>query len=313
MKNFIYRFKYKYADKLRLKKPVDVLLELSSYCNQKCKYCYHAGDSLPFNRNHMSFNTAKAIIDSAASIGVHSMKFNWRGEATLNPSFSEIITYAWYKSKGMTLMDRITNSNFLFPEKDRKKILKSLCLQTKVKVSFDSFIPEVFAAQRGSVEDHAKIFNNINSFYHHPNRTDTKLVIQAVRTKLNADEDIEGRVKSIWPDAEVSIRDMVDGRVDNDNNLSTKKRDKSSRKPCLQAFARIIFNHRGSAYPCCPDIESKLYLGNIHEQSIPEIWNSAQYKTLRKNLQLGSQFDFDPCRTCSSFESYKGYKHGWES
>ena len=313
MKNIIYRAKYKYADKLRLKKPVDVLMELSSMCNQKCVYCYHNSNDLPFTRGYMSFETAVKIIDCAAATGVHSLKFNWRGESTLNPYFSEILRYAKSKARGMTFIDRVSNSNFIFPKIKRDKILKALCCQTKVKVSFDTFDSEVFSKQRGNRSDWATAYQNIDDFYRIYNRESTELVIQAVKTKLNEHEDIESKLKKIWPDATLSIRDMVDGRVNNDNELSTKERDVSERKPCLQAFARIIFDHKGRAYPCCPDIESKLHLGDIHTMSIHEIWNSSRYRQLRNNLQTGLAFNNEPCKSCSSFESYKGYRHGWKS
>lgn len=311
--HLLYRLKYRYADKLNLNIPVDVSLELASSCNQRCGYCYHAKqDSLPFSKGIMQKDIAKLIIADAASLGVNSIKFNYRGEPTLNNNIYEIMSFAKEHAKGSTFIDRIVNSNFKFLS-DKEEIFKALCTLTKVKVSFDSFNPEVMETQReGSI--HSLAMKNIDIFYNHKDRRNTKLIIQSVRTLLNKDEDILGEAKRRWPEAEVSIRDMVVGRVDSDlRALEYRERDFSNRQSCLQAHARIIFSHSGLVQVCCPDISSKLTIGNILENSIHEIWNSDKAKQIRKSLLDKSAFENEPCKSCSSYESFKGYKHPWSS
>lgn len=312
LKKTIYRCKYNFANKLNLKKPVDVMLELSSHCNMSCHYCYHAKKP-PFQKGFMSFETAKRIIDSTAEAGVNSIKFNYRGESMLNPDYCKILRYAHSKARGMTFIDRIVNSNFTFRHWNLD-IIEALCLQTKVKISYDSFRWKIFNKHRGGGEIiHAVVAQNITNFYHHPNRKNTEIVIQAVRTDWNANEDIEGKVKEYWPDAKVSIRDMVSGRTDSPGDLKNKSRNKKERVPCLQAFARLIFDHDGNAQACCPDIESKIFLGHINNQSVLDIWNGHAARKNRKDLKSGLAFKYSPCDNCSSFESYKGFKPNWES
>lgn len=310
---FVYRLKYRYARELNLDRPIDVSLELSSACDMACNYCYHSSKStLPFKQGVMSLQTAKLILADAANLGVNSVKMNFRGESTLNPQFKEITAFAKEHAEGSTFIDRITNSNFNF-KSDREDIFEGLCNQTKVKVSLDSFIPEVMEKQRAK-SDHARILKNIDTFYNHPKRKDTKLVIQAVRTLLNKDEDILGEAKKRWPEATVSIRDMVAGRVNKDlKEYENRKRDLTYRQSCIQAFARIIFDWQGNAQACCPDTKSTLQFGNIYDLSVYQIFNSKKALDLRRSLAGKSAFNSDPCKTCSSFESYKNYKHPWSS
>lgn len=260
----------------------------------------------------MTYDTAMLIIADASTIGVNSLKFNWKGESTLNPRFKDITKFAKQHASGSTFIDRITNSNFKFSP-NRNDIFEGLCNQTKVKVSFDSFIPEVMEKQRaGSV--HSQTMKNIDIFYHHKDRKNTELVIQAVRTNLNKNEDIEHQAKLRWPEAKVSIRDMVAGRVDKDlSELENKKRDDSERESCIQAHARLVFNWQGDAMMCCVDLAEKINLGSIHDKSIYQIFNSEKAKRVRKKLLDKSAFDLNPCRTCSSHESYKNYKAPWGS
>ncbi len=317
LRHFWYRFRFRYGRHLPLRTPVDVSLELASHCNMRCGYCYHADPThLPFQRGMMDRWMAHDILSQAAALGVPSVKLNWKGESTLHPDFQDIARAAAHLNARYpgSLIDRLTNSNFKFPT-EREDIFEGLCYQTKVKVSFDSFRPHVFETQReGGIWK--LTYDNLRKFHDHPKRkqSGTKLVIQAVRTKLNADEDIAAQAAREFPDAEISIRDMVAGRVEKDvSHLEHRQRDLSQRQSCQQAHVRVIFNHEGRAFPCCPDIGEKLCIGDIRKNSLAEIFNSAQARALRKSLIDKSAFESDPCRTCSSHETYAGYKANWNS
>lgn len=316
LNHFMYRFKYRYGKNLPLSVPVDVSLELASTCNMACTYCYHSDqDHLPFTKGLMRAETAFDVINQAADLGVHSLKFNYRGEGTLHPRYRDITAHAKSLATGGTFIDRLANSNFKIPVKIRDAVFEGLANLTKVKVSYDSFHAEVFEKQRaGGI--HALTTENIDLFYNHPARlrSDTQLVIQCVRTKLNHDEDLEGQVRRRWPSATVSIRDMVAGRVDtNLDDLEHRKRDKDNRQPCQQAFVRLIVHHDGRVGPCCPSIGNNLLVGDVKKQSLYEIFNGRAAKNLRRSLKDGSAFTMEPCKGCSSFESYKGFKPNWNS
>lgn len=307
-----YRSNYLNAIDNDLTIPIDISLELSSLCNHHCVYCYHADKkNMPFKQNVMDPRTFKKIIYDASEIGVNSVKFNWRGESTMNPFFHLMTKLAKQLANGSTFIDRISNSNFKF-KNDNELIFQGLCNQTKVKVSYDSFRKDVFERQRAG-GDHDLTTSNIDKFYNYPGRS-TTLVIQAVRTSLNKDEDLEGEVMKRWPSAILSVRDMVGGRVNKDlSGIENKTRDDSERQSCIQAHARLIFDYEGTAVPCCPDISQKLKLGNIHEWSIQQIFNSHKAKSLRGRLKTGKAFLMDPCKNCSSFETFKGYRPSWDS
>jgi radical SAM protein with 4Fe4S-binding SPASM domain len=278
-----------------------------------CTYCYHADKkNLPFMMRKMPFKTASRILMQGAELGVHSVKTNWRGESTLNPRFHDITKLAYDLADGMTYLDRLTNSNFKFDTR-REDIFKGLCYQTKVKVSYDSFNKEVFEKQR-ALGDHDLTTANIDKFYNYPGR-DNEIVIQAVRTQNNKDEDFESEIAKRWPSAKLSVRDVVEGRLDKDiDDLLVKDRDASHRQSCLQAHVRLIFDWNGQATACCPDIRNEINLGNIHERTMYEIFNGYQAKALRHQLKNKSAFQFrDVCKNCSSHETYCGFKPSWDS
>lgn len=312
LKYYLYRMKYIHAPKLNLSSPVDLSLELSSFCTNTCGYCYHADPKvLPFTRGKMTKKLAFKIISEGAELGVNSIKFNYRGESTMNPIFEDVTAYAKRMARGMTYIDRITNSNFNF-DINREDLFRGLCNQTKVKVSFDSFRKDIFEKQRKG-SNYEKTISNMRKFHDYIGR-DNEMVVQAVRTTLNADEDLEGEIKKRFPGATASIRDCVSGRVEKDlSETIIKERDDSKRQSCIQAHARLMINHDGKVQMCCPDIKSTLIIGNANTQHIKEIWASKSAIIVRKSLLNGDAFKFDPCRNCSSFETYKGFKAGLNS
>lgn len=306
----LYRAKYVNARVLNLKTPVDVTLELAAQCQSRCVYCYwNEPNKLPFKKGFMNKALASKILHECREFGVNSFKSNHRGEPSLNPNFEEITFLAKSLASGSTLIDRITNSNFQFRE-NQESVFRGLCNQTKVKVSFDSFRKDIYEKQRyGSSYERA--INNITKFYNYSGR-DNELVVQSVRTTLNKDEDLEKEIKSRWPSATISIRDVVEGRLEKDiSSTLVKTRDHANREPCIQASARLVIHHDGKVAPCCPSIKGDLLIGDATKQSIVEIFNSVPAKKLRSSLKDRTAFDKNPCKTCSSHESYRGFQAPW--
>lgn len=304
--------KYRYGRSLSLKVPVDVSLELASYCTNACHYCYHSDQkNLVFAKGFMKPDLAFKVIDEAALVGVHSLKFNWRGESTMNPHFEAITAHARRQAHGGTFIDRLTNSNFNF-RNDREDIFRGLANQTKVKVSFDSFVKEIFETQRRG-SNYEKTIANIDKFYNWPGRK-TQIVIQSVLTNANKDEDLVHEIKKRWPDATASVRDCVDGRVNKDlTGTVIYRRDDSERQSCLQAHVRLMVHHDGNVGVCCPDISGKLLIGNAYTMTVKQLFNSMPARTIRRELRDKTAFTLDPCKSCSSFETFKGFKPNWDS
>lgn len=259
----------------------------------------------------MSTELAMRAIKESAELGVNSLKFNGRGESTLHKDFEKITSYAKSLAHGSTFIDRITNSNFNFPY-DKESIFLGLCNQTKVKVSFDSFRKEIFEKQRKG-SNYENTLANMNKFYNYPIRDNT-FVVQAVRTQLNKDEDLEHEIKSRWPEATPSIRDCVEGRINKDlSETIIKKRDDQERQTCVQAHARLVVHWDGRVAPCCPSIDNSLIIGDLNKESVIDVWKSKAAYDLRKSLLDKTAFEKHPCKGCSSFESWAGWKPVWNS
>ena len=57
---------------------------------------------------------------------------------------------------------------------------------------------------------------------------------------------------------------------------------------CIIPWIHMYVNADGNVLPCCIG-DYKQPLGNTHNRSIEDIWNSHEYKTLRKQLMNGEK------------------------
>ncbi len=53
---------------------------------------------------------------------------------------------------------------------------------------------------------------------------------------------------------------------------------------CDHVINTITIRDNGDVVPCCYDLTSQSVMGNIHEKSLNTIWNSADYRNLRRSI-----------------------------
>jgi len=77
---------------------------------------------------------------------------------------------------------------------------------------------------------------------------------------------------------------------------------------CKQLFNTMIINWDGNVLPCCNVYKTHFYLGNILEQDLEELWNSAAFKSCRKFI-----LNYGPKQSgrsvCESFDCPLGRKY----
>lgn len=66
--------------------------------------------------------------------------------------------------------------------------------------------------------------------------------------------------------------------------LDWSKRDMSN-KPCLRPQNMLVIRHTGKVALCCADMKADLEMGDVHTQSLTEIWYSPKFKQIRQQLQ----------------------------
>jgi radical SAM protein with 4Fe4S-binding SPASM domain len=67
---------------------------------------------------------------------------------------------------------------------------------------------------------------------------------------------------------------------------------------CWKMWHSQVITWNGLVVPCCFDKDAQHPMGNLNEQSVPEIWESKNYEEFRQEL-LKSRKNIDICSNCS--------------
>jgi len=314
--------------------PLNIDIELASLCNLRCPFCFISDGSFEnmiaapaddgkSRRRLMPKEMAFKIIDQAAEIGVPALKFNWRGESTLHPDYSEILQYAsqkalfkdgstrnieyksigaWNKSSpdeiGPSFLDLLVNTNANCPD----RAIDGLMATTKCMVSLDSMNPTTYNVMRrgGDLSRACEVITELVKSKH-PN-----LWIRRVLTKENENEDFFGQVRKAWGDSvKISEHYCFDrNKASSHETVSCEHDEFKNRTYCGYPSQRIIITSAGYVYPCCIDLHETMRVGDFNKQTIMEIWNGESMQTLRKDLRENNYIS-EACIKCESWMSYK--------
>jgi radical SAM protein with 4Fe4S-binding SPASM domain len=93
-------------------------------------------------------------------------------------------------------------------------------------------------------------------------------------------------------------------------NVDELRPDQLSKLIKSDVFCMIPWVHmhafpNGQAYPCCLS-DSQLPIGDLHKNTMREVWNDIPYKTMRKNMM-----EEKSCKECN--KCYEQEKHGFMS
>ena len=113
-------------------------------------------------------------------------------------------------------------------------------------------------------------------------------------------EAIKSKTRSWFRKTEI---EFTDGRHTISHNSPFRNRHDQIQlvigTPCTFYHNRFIVACDGTALFCCQDYSGHFDLGNVHQDSVSDIWHSNQYRQLEANLsQPGGRSKQEYCRSC---------------
>lgn len=84
-----------------------------------------------------------------------------------------------------------------------------------------------------------------------------------------------------------------------------KHKVKASKAKCFLPFKQLIIRPDGKVSLCCNDALGKYTLGDLHNQTILEVWNSEKYKEIRMKMGRQGRKGLMLCNQCDT-ENYTG-------
>jgi radical SAM protein with 4Fe4S-binding SPASM domain len=214
-------------------------------------------------------------------------------DATLGEKYAVLKKYCPDSIRNLT-----TNATMLTQAKIDELIGSGLV--DEVFLSVNGASKEVY--EKIMVLPFEKVMANLDNFCAylraHPEiKKKLRVRINTVRTKLVAPEIPEMTRRWEAEGFEMHVIDM-DNRGD---QLDMKDVGEEEMKPittCRRPFHTLVLTWEGQAVQCCVDYKREVKLGNVHEQSVYEIWNGPWATQLRREYLAADFANLPICAVC---------------
>lgn len=276
--------------------PKTILIETQFGCNAGCVFCQYPQlkDVLP--RGRMSTSTFEKIAKECAGRGVERFILCLDNEPLMDGSIAE--KYEMLKKHcPESVRNLTTNASLLTPAKIEELIGSGLI--DELFLSINGASKEVY--EEIMKLDYDKVFKHLNFFCtwlrEHPEiKNKLRVRVNTVKTKLVAPEIAEMTQRWESEGFEMHVIDM-DNRGDQ-LDMDALEEEMKPNTTCRRPFHTMVLTWEGQSVICCVDYKREVKLGNIHEQSVYEIWNGPWATQLRKEY-LAKDFTHLPtCATC---------------
>ena len=296
------------AKALKLNIPLNVQLDLTYRCNERCVHCYLDHD----DHGEMTTAEIKDLLDQMADAGVFYLTISG-GEILMRRDFFEILEYA----RARTFSIKLKTNGILIRQKEADRI-KSLGVES-VQISIYSHIPEVHDAITklpGSLKGSIEAIRRLRAH-------GIQVVIANVLMVLNAADYAGVRALAAELDAQFTMDPTVTPMMDGDRSILKLNVDEAALRevfrnetlvgnveefcappqspdedaldmlPCSAGHTACYVSPYGDVYPC---VQFPLPCGNVRRTKFVDIWrDSPQFKEVR-SITLR---DMPSCSKCT--------------
>jgi radical SAM protein with 4Fe4S-binding SPASM domain len=242
-------------------------------------------------KEDMSDQVFQRLVDGASDTAEHMMLIGL-GEPLLDPKIFDRIAYC--EQHGVSSL--LSTNGTLLDEKMAGRLLASPLAH--ITLSFDGASKETFEHYRKGAR-FERVRENFTRFARmkHAKGSKLQIVVQMVRMPGNAQEVDEFR--NYWSGIEGV--DQVRVKEDETNLVQPEgNRSSSGGRPCHYLWRGALYvKHDGRVYPCCQSyMLDGAPIGDLREQSLPEVFNSKEMMRLRSLHGAGRADEIDMCVRC---------------
>lgn len=285
---------------LAFRKPRFLYLELTNACNLRCRMCFRGGREEGF----MPFDLFKQLVDEAAKIGGVSLSFHFAGEATLHPRFVDCINYAVSK-KGCFYKLGLTTNGTAF---NREVALACLSLDW-VTFSLDGVGAVGERIRRGL--DYSSVKENIEEFLRLRGSKlkpliSTNTVISGQSNEELAEMICQWQPKGVFVNFSGCISDRFKLLIQPRYSLFARRwLNEHETKRCRFPFTHLLVRWDGKVHFCCHNLHGLFPVGDVHEQSLMEIWRGSKMREVRRAILKKKPLQNTVCSLCEKY-SFEG-------
>ena len=247
----------------------------------------------------MDHALAESLVRQAASMGVHSIKWNWRGEATLHKNIARLTLLA--KSLGIQEVQLNTNGNM------RGCKVEDLCEAgiDRIIFSVDGATKETFESIRigGDFDELCDTIRRARAWRDRIGSIKPFIRVQMCKQPKNAHE-VKSFVEA-WKGVADDIRVSQVTDRGADGFLHVGDLVAYDRAFCQQPYQRLTIGYDGKVHPCCASWFETFVVGDANKESLASIWRKFGMKDVRQAQWDGRQALIDPCSTCWAKDGWK--------
>lgn len=254
------------------------------------------------HQGFLATGLAQKLIDEAADhLPVTVVPF-FRGEPLLHPKWEEILFYI--KRKGVGPVQLTTNASLL----DARAAQKIIDLEVDfISFSLDTLDATKYEkARRGA--KYAKVKKNIMDLIALKKATGSRYpeiqvsAIDIPEYRAGMDDFV-----SYWLPKVDRVRVYIEhSRDGHPGSIAEDLPDFAKRLPCRKVFSDMVILWDGEIALCNHDWtrEKKQRIGNVSNESIASIWQSARYNDIRTMHREGDVRTESLCRHCDHWKMY---------
>lgn len=250
----------------------------NALCNRRCIFCPRVNSTLFPNKNeHLSYDLFQKTMKELAAVD-YSGRISFSGfcEPLLTKDLEKYIALGKKTCHKMTI-EISSNGDIL--TKDRMKSL------------FDAGL------------DNIRI-----SLYEGPHQNE---IFMKIKNELNLN-DKQVIVRSRYLSAEQSYGLTISNRAGavtlNNESIRIEPLKEPLKQPCYYPFYKMLVDYNGDVLICSNDWLKNLIVGNLHGQTVYEVWNGHKFNEARIRLMRHDR-SFAPCDICDVNGIYNGGIH----
>ncbi len=280
--------------------PSRVLLEMTSRCNLNCTMCPR--QELAREKIHIDTLLFRNCIDELDSFGIDGLWLYNIGESILHPNFPELLDYVssknnlgdiWHSSNGQELNE--TFSNMIINSKI-----------TYMNMSVNAATPETYKKISPDA-DWTIMTSNFWKFIELKRKAGkiTPFTRLQIIDQEHASNEIDSFLKEYVDSADIlSVNTLEAFSKDIETNIDHAcKRERPDKKSCKRVDRQDLFIFsNGETTFCDTDYNGTFSMGNVHDKSIQEIWNSDFRKSIIELNREEKLNEVALCRNCMDFD-----------
>jgi radical SAM protein with 4Fe4S-binding SPASM domain len=270
--------------------PVEYIVETTAKCNLYCPMCPRETHKQP--KADMSEDVFDRLVGYSGESAEHMMLIGL-GEPLMDPRIFERIEFCHQHS----ISTLLSTNGTLLDERNAARLLDSPLEQ--ITLSFDGFKKETFEFYRKGAK-FERVRDNFVRFARMKaeRRSRLQIVVQLVRMEGNAAEVDDFR--RFW--SAIPGVDQVRIKEDETNLMRPNAGHTADewKHPCHYLWRGPMYvKQNGDVYPCCQSyMLDASPVGNIAQQPLEQIWNSAEMQGMRRLHASGRGGEVPMCSRC---------------